>query len=57
MNELMMSESWFGAVLLIGAVVLIGLFTAQFIRGSWDRKKMIRLHVFPKPHVSAPSRH
>ena len=56
MNGLLFSEDWFGAVLLIGTLLLIGLITAQFVRGSWWRDRQSRLHVYPRPHISLPSR-
>lgn len=55
MNSLFESDSWFGAVLFVGSLLLIVLFTVYFIRGSWMRDRQKRLHVFPHPHVSRPS--
>lgn len=44
-------DSWFGGVIVVGTLVLIALLTAAFIR-----EKQKRLHLFPHPHVSRPSR-
>ncbi|MGC4118728.1 MAG: hypothetical protein QM765_30050 [Myxococcales bacterium] len=56
MTSLLLSPEWDGMVLLFGTLVLTVLFSAQFIRGLWQRDRQNRLHLFPRPHISVPSR-